>query len=203
MSSCGRCNKKYFSTLKALLSWIIKHKFERKSCIRICLHTSFSSSSFSPVAPRIIIRKSGPGTIFAEGTTVTLVKNFVDLGYTQNRGMVFGILNGKMPVNSRTFLVVVRIAILIWLTVFVVRNFGRTFWYLFPFVLVCAGAIGNLVDPFAYGYVVDFIHIRAGNLIEWPFFFNLADAYVTIGIAIIAVASFLPARWRSFLGLAK
>jgi signal peptidase II len=49
------------------------------------------------------------------------------------------------------------------------------------------GAVGNLIDTFTGGYVVDFIHIHAGRFLDWPFFFNLADAYVCIGAGILVL----------------
>ena len=45
-----------------------------------------------------------------------------------------------------------------------------------------AGAIGNLIDRIAYGYVVDFVDFRF-----WPVF-NVADSSITIGFIILAVA---------------
>ena len=61
----------------------------------------------------------------------------------------------------------------------------RSFLFLFPLLLLSIGAAGNLIDPFKYGYVVDFIHIHAGNILNWPFYFNMADAYITIGVFIM------------------
>ena len=57
--------------------------------------------------------------------------------------------------------------------------------FLLPFLFFWIGALGNLIDPFKYGYVVDFIHIQAGDFLNWPFYFNLADAYITIGVFLI------------------
>ena len=44
------------------------------------------------------------------------------------------------------------------------------------------GAIGNLIDRIAYGYVVDFVDFRF-----WPVF-NVADSSITIGFVALAVA---------------
>jgi signal peptidase II len=50
-----------------------------------------------------------------------------------------------------------------------------------PFVLVLSGAIGNVVDFFLYGSVVDFLHF---NLWGYHFpIFNLADTWITLGVA--------------------
>ena len=49
--------------------------------------------------------------------------------------------------------------------------------------LVLAGAIGNLFDRIAYGYVIDMIEV---TFIEYPVF-NLADNMVVIGTALFAL----------------
>lgn len=118
---------------------------------------------------------------------ITVVKNFIDLGYTENRGMVFGVLNNKMPQLSQIVIIGVRILILIALSVLIWFKRKGSLLFIFPFLLIWAGAIGNLIDSFQYGYVVDFIHIQLGDLLNWPFYFNLADAYVTIGVCLILV----------------
>jgi signal peptidase II len=119
--------------------------------------------------------------------TITIFKNVLDLGYSENRGMIFGIQNGKMSELSRMVVVVLRLIIFFGLLAFIWVNRERSFLFLFPFLLFSDGAIGNLIDPFVYGYVVDFIHIQAGAFFNWPFYFNLADAYITIGFAILLV----------------
>jgi signal peptidase II len=118
---------------------------------------------------------------------ITLIKDFVDLGFTENRGMIFGLLNNKMPHLSQIVFIGVRILILIALSVFIWYKRKGSLLFIFPFLLIWAGAIGNLIDSFKYGYVVDFIHIQLAGFLNWPFYFNLADAYVTIGVCLILI----------------
>ncbi|MGF1481941.1 MAG: signal peptidase II [Cyanophyceae cyanobacterium] len=51
---------------------------------------------------------------------------------------------------------------------------------------ILAGALGNGIDRFLFGYVVDFLDFR---LIQFPVF-NLADIFINIGIVLILIASF-------------
>jgi signal peptidase II len=51
------------------------------------------------------------------------------------------------------------------------------------FGAIVGGAIGNIIDRLHYHYVVDFIDLR-----WWPVF-NIADSCITIGVAILVVAS--------------
>ena len=119
-----------------------------------------------------------------------LVPGLVEVGYSENRGMVFGIMNNGKPNAFKNILAWVRVAIFVGVSLLIVFWRKRTFGVLLPFLLVWAGAMGNIVDSFAYGFVVDFIHIHAWNLLDWPFYFNLADAYLTVGMGILIVTSF-------------
>ncbi|MGK7932114.1 MAG: signal peptidase II [Microcystaceae cyanobacterium] len=51
---------------------------------------------------------------------------------------------------------------------------------------ILAGALGNGIDRFLFGYVVDFLDFR---LINFPVF-NLADTFINIGIIFLLIASF-------------
>ncbi len=48
--------------------------------------------------------------------------------------------------------------------------------------LILGGALGNLVDRIARGYVVDFIHVKG-----WPIF-NVADIAVVAGMMLLGIA---------------
>ncbi|MEW5755170.1 MAG: signal peptidase II [Pseudomonadota bacterium] len=56
--------------------------------------------------------------------------------------------------------------------------------------LILGGAIGNVVDRIAHGYVVDFIDVYYGNY-HWPAF-NIADSAITIGAVLLI--------WHSLFG---
>ncbi len=53
---------------------------------------------------------------------------------------------------------------------------------------IVGGAIGNIIDRFHYGYVVDFIDLR-----WWPVF-NVADSCITVGVALLVISSMLRER---------
>jgi signal peptidase II len=54
--------------------------------------------------------------------------------------------------------------------------------------LVLGGAIGNLIDRLAYGYVIDFLDVYYGTW-HWPAF-NIADSAITLGVALMLAESF-------------
>ena len=67
-------------------------------------------------------------------------------------------------------------------------------------VIACAlgaimgGAIGNIVDRLRFGAVVDFLHAHAWGY-SW-YVFNVADAAIVCGVAVLLLDGLLPPRSR-------
>lgn len=59
--------------------------------------------------------------------------------------------------------------------------------------LIVSGAIGNLVDRVRFGYVVDFVRFHLNDRWAYPTF-NVADAWITIGVVLILIEGFLDGR---------
>lgn len=58
------------------------------------------------------------------------------------------------------------------------------------FALIVAGGIGNAIDRFAQGYVIDFIEF---SFIDFPVF-NIADIGVTCGFALLVLSMVMTVR---------
>ncbi|MEK6904195.1 MAG: signal peptidase II [Nanoarchaeota archaeon] len=102
------------------------------------------------------------------------IKNNFD--YIRNYGASFGILQGQK------WLIVTVSIFVIALIIYYSR---KEYLDAFPFIL--GGAVGNLIDRLAYGYVIDFIKVGS-----FPAF-NVADAANTIG-GILLVLEILKSR---------
>jgi signal peptidase II len=62
----------------------------------------------------------------------------------------------------------------------------------FAFAIIVGGALGNLIDRLRLGYVVDYVYFHTP---VWSFaVFNLADACISVGAALIVLDEFLFAR---------
>ena len=107
-------------------------------------------------------------------------KGVFELRYLENRGAAFGMLQGKQG-----FFFLVAIVVLAAAVFFFSRlPYSRKYLPLGLCVLgIVAGAIGNMIDRISQGYVVDFLYF---SLIDFPIF-NVADCYVTVGAALLAV----------------
>jgi signal peptidase II len=56
--------------------------------------------------------------------------------------------------------------------------------------LVIGGAIGNGIDRFAYGAVVDFVHLHWGSF-SW-YVFNVADCAIVAGVVLLLLDALRP-----------
>lgn len=103
------------------------------------------------------------------------------LNTTFNTGAAWGIFAGHSGL-----LFGIRAAIIFGLILYLVI-FQSAKMPKFPLWLIVTGAVGNALDYLRYGHVVDFFHF-----VFWGYsfpIFNLADAYITIGVAILFLVS--------------
>ncbi|MBS4167563.1 signal peptidase II [Parachlamydia sp. AcF125] len=105
------------------------------------------------------------------------------LNYVENRGAIGGIF-----ADFQEYLLIFRILLIIFLFCYLL--FYRYEKKLeLPFALIIGGAIGNIVDYFLYGHVVDMFHFVLWGY-DYPVF-NLADSAICIGIGWIFIHSFI------------
>jgi signal peptidase II len=119
--------------------------------------------------------------------SVPLLPNLFQLVHVRNTGAAFGI-----GANAESHIVplLLNIGALGVFAVVVVYSFrsavtDRTLQT--GLHLILGGAIGNLVDRFRLGYVVDFLDVYVnwnGQSHHWPAF-NVADSAICIGIALL------------------
>ena len=106
------------------------------------------------------------------------ITNFLDLAHIHNFGVSFGLFSGIIPYY---ILVVIGLAVVFFLIyIFINSKDILESWGLF--IIIC-GAMGNIIDRFVNGYVIDFIYFHM-NQFYWPAF-NFADIYISIGIIMI------------------
>jgi signal peptidase II len=108
-----------------------------------------------------------------------VVPGFFNITRIHNRGAIFGAFNQS---NNATVFIILTAASFLALGLVVVYFFktpSSDRLMKSSLSLILAGALGNIVDRIARGYVIDFLdlHIRGAH---WPFF-NVADSCITIG----------------------
>jgi signal peptidase II len=155
-----------------------------------------TSLSRAPLAPAgEVCVPDDSGRVFMQRIQtppVVLIPGYLELRYAENCGAAFGVLDrGPAWMRLALFGPAALAATLGLLWLFVTGYGGRLFAWSVP--LIASGALGNLVDRFRLGYVIDFIrfHIREGFV--WPTF-NVADATITVGVALLLIEGLLTPR---------
>lgn len=129
---------------------------------------------------------TGPLGIDRIGDVMDIVPVFA-LRYTENYGVSLGMLTAGSDIE-RWALVALTGAIAVVVTVWMMRE--RRFADILPLALILGGALGNIRDRVQLGYVVDYADLHFGDF--RPFMiFNLADAAISIGVAIMLARALL------------
>ena len=118
------------------------------------------------------------------------VTPFFDLVLAWNPGISFGWFQNDSAVAQISLMAIKAVAVIV-LAIWMARS--RTLLATVALGLIIGGAIGNGIDRFAYGAVVDFalFHLQiGGNTYNW-YVFNLADVAIVAGVAALLYDSFL------------
>ncbi len=100
-----------------------------------------------------------------------------------NPGGAFGFFaTSSLEVRKFIFLFVSSIVALLILW-FYKKSAGQFIFFSCGLALIFGGAVGNLIDRFMYGKVVDFLDFYIGSW-HWPAF-NIADSSISIGMGIL------------------
>ena len=103
---------------------------------------------------------------------------FFDLTFVQNRGISFGLLQsdglGRWLLSA--FAILMAGILTWWLRSVERRLLGSALG------LIIGGAIGNAIDRITRGYVIDFLDFSG---LYFPYVFNIADAAISIGVALM------------------
>lgn len=108
---------------------------------------------------------------------------FLDVVLVHNTGAAWGAFSG-----ATAALGVVSLVVCAFIIVYVFAFAKRAPWVAYVgLALVFAGGVGNAIDRFWHGYVVDFISTA---FMDFPVF-NIADVGVTVGVALFIISLFM------------
>jgi signal peptidase II len=114
------------------------------------------------------------------------VTSFFSLVYWQNPGAAFSLF-ANQPGWQRGFFIFVALAAAIIILSLLRKTRGRPL-FCAALALILGGALGNVIDRFAYSHVVDFL------LFHWHDWFypafNVADSGITVGAVLLIIDSF-------------
>lgn len=117
---------------------------------------------------------------FGDSVSVT---GFFDLVLVFNPGAAFSFLADHSG-WQRWFFIVLAFGICAWLLT-LLRHHQDEVLLPIAFLLIIGGAVGNVIDRFVFGAVVDFLYFHVGRY-GWPAF-NLADSAITLGVVLMLI----------------
>lgn len=107
---------------------------------------------------------------------VELIPSLLELEFTGNEDFIFGL---SVPFWLIVTVIVIVMVFMVFLALHEARfkRHPNTFFIM----VVLVGAISNLIDRVAFGYVVDYVSIPKLTV------FNIADAYIVVSVAILFI----------------
>jgi signal peptidase II len=112
---------------------------------------------------------------------------FFKLTYLHNTGAAFSFLS-EAGGWQRWFFAGLALVISMVIAIWISRLQKHETLLAVALSLILGGAVGNLIDRLAYGYVIDFLDVYYGTW-HWPAF-NIADSAITLGVVLMLAESF-------------
>ena len=126
-------------------------------------------------------------SIFKDGIVEKIyVNEYLDFILVFNTGISYGLFSGGGDFQ-KWILISLSILIIIFL-LSLIRN-ESTILSKLSISFIIGGALGNVLDRFIYGAVVDFISLHAKGF-SW-YIFNIADMFIVIGVILFILSQFI------------
>jgi len=129
---------------------------------------------------------------FAPGERLEL-SGFLNLVLVFNKGAAFSLL-AQAPGWQTPLLIAIALAAAAIVSAVLLRNLQKRLLCT-GLALILGGALGNVIDRLRFGQVVDFVDLHAAGW-HWPAF-NVADAAITLGAAILILEGFVHREGRA------
>jgi signal peptidase II len=170
------------------LAILVVDQISKTLALGLFMHRCPGLSGHAPIAGLAVTECKVPviGTLF-------------DLNLVWNGGMSFGLFRGGADLSRwglAVFAVGVAAALGFW-----ARKADKRLFALAAGCLI-GGAIGNVIDRFRFGAVVDFLDFNGLAFGFFPWVFNVADSAITVGAIALLIEAFAPS-FRSWLASRK
>jgi len=147
-----------------------------ESSLRLPLFLSLASfiAVADQVLKAIIVR-----TLYLHDSII-VIPDFFSITRIHNNGIAFGLFQDKIPAIFMIITLISMLAVLYFYLTVSPRGLLMTVGC----GSIIGGALGNLIDRFRLGYVVDFLDFSF-----WPAF-NISDSAVSVGVFVLLVGFF-------------
>jgi signal peptidase II len=120
-----------------------------------------------------------------------VIAAILDLVHVRNSGAAFSFLADASGWQRELFIGIGVIASL-WMVWMLARARRGQWLFCLALSLILGGALGNVIDRFRHGAVVDFLHFHGGAH-YWPAF-NVADSAITCGAILLIADAIIQGR---------
>jgi len=115
------------------------------------------------------------------------VMPFFNFTMAHNYGAAFSFLSSAGG-WQRWFFAALAVVVSVALTIWMKKLKPNAKMEASALALIIGGAVGNVIDRFVHGYVIDFLDVYYGSY-HWPAF-NIADSAICIGAVLLILDSF-------------
>lgn len=122
------------------------------------------------------------------GQSTEVIKGLFNITYVRNTGAAFGMGAGAPDIWRQILFLAIPVLACFYIIWLIWTSRKERSILSFSYSLILAGAIGNLIDRFSMGYVVDFLDFYYKQS-HFPAF-NVADSCITIA-AILLILDYL------------
>lgn len=146
--------------------------------------------AFAGLAAAVIVvdqlTKAWLVSVLEPGERLAVIGDLLRITHSQNSGALFGLFKDQALLFGLVSIGVV--GLIVWYH----GSSGRNGLLSLALGLLLGGAIGNMIDRFRVGYVVDWVDIGIGDLRFYTF--NVADSAITGAILLLILLALLPNR---------
>ncbi|MBR2826873.1 MAG: signal peptidase II [Erysipelotrichaceae bacterium] len=112
--------------------------------------------------------------------SIEIISGFFHITYTRNTGAAWSILEGK-----GTLFAIMALIVSCGIIYYLIKNRNASKLERTAMILICGGALGNMIDRVVHGYVVDFLNFYIFGY-DYPVF-NIADSFLVIGVGMLVI----------------
>jgi signal peptidase II len=162
----------------------MKKTLFKRRYIRLVSLVSIGTIVADQISKKLILDSFQPGEIRP------VIDGLFNLTLTFNKGAAFGLWSG-LSSGMREAVLGLTILLALGVVAFLMtRSYYQSFIAQAALAGILGGAVGNVIDRFRFGAVVDFLDWYVGTA-HWPAF-NIADSAICVGVALLLFAPKVP-----------
>lgn len=149
------------------------------------------------MATLIIVDQLSKGAIQSTlfyGQSIPVIEGFFSIAYVKNSGAAFGFMADGPNWFRQIFFLLLPVLFCGWVFYMLIKTLKGPFYISLAYALIIAGAVGNLIDRFSMGYVVDFLLFYWKDEANHFPAFNVADSCITIAAFLLIIDFFAQLR---------